>query len=165
MANKSNIQGAEVAQAMASTTSTTNHINGNKPTQPQPSSNAQPQLSSNTLPRGSQLPRSTEIYLMNCGRRLCEILRRFSAVDYLAQLQAMDYEYKDLLHAIDAGGHLEREADEDPAEVLATIRAWHTPTLRSIAERAYLLRSLGDMICIIDEIVGALEAESESTCL
>lgn len=154
MANKSNIQGAEVAQAMASTTSTTNHINGNKPTQPQPSSNTQPQ--------GSQLPRSTEIYLMNCGRRLCEILRRFSAVDYLAQLQAMDYEYKDLLHAIDAGGHLEREADEDPAEVLATIRAWHTPTLRSMAERAYLLRSLGDMICIVDEIVGALEAESES---
>ena len=154
MANKSNIQGAEVAQAMASTTSTTDNLNDNKPTQPQPSSNA--------LPRGSQLPHSTEIYLMNCGRRLCEILRRFSAVDYLAQLQTMDYEYKDLLHAIDAGGGIERDPAEDPAEVLATIRAWHTPTLRSMAERAYLLRSLGDMICIVDEIVVALEAECET---
>lgn len=90
------------------------------------------------------------------------MLRRFSAVDYLTQLLAMDYEYKDLLHAIDAGGHLEREADEDPAEVLADLRANYTPTPRQLAERAYILRCMGDIICIVDEIVGALEAEGES---
>lgn len=167
MENKAN---AEVEQAMVSTTSTTTNLNGNQPpqpqhpsnVQPQPSSDAQPQPSSDAHLRSSKLPRSAEIDLMNCGRRLCEMLRRFSAVDYLTQLLAMDYEYKDLLHAIDAGGHLEREADEDPAEVLADLRANYTPTPRQLAERAYILRCMGDLLREVEGLVNGIQNELHS---
>lgn len=141
MANKSNIQGAEVAQAMASTTSTTDNLNGNKPIQPQPIT-----------------PPSYVIAdLLRYGDRLFEVLDRFSATDYLAQLQTMDFEYKDVLHAIDAGGGIERDHAEDPAQVLAYLREAYTLTPRRMVERANLLRCMADMLCTVEELVQCIE--------
>lgn len=141
MANKSNIQGAEVAQAMASTTSTTDNLNGNKPIQPQPIT-----------------PPSYVIAdLLRYGDRLCEVLDRFSATDYLARLQKMDFEYKEVLHAIDAGGGIERNHAEDPAEVLAYLREAYKCTPRRELDRANLLRCMADMICTVEELVQCIE--------
>lgn len=99
------------------------------------------------------------------GERLCEILLRFSATDYLAQLQAMDFDYKNLLHAIDAGGEIERNPEENPAEVLAELRNHYTPTPRQVAERANLLRCMGDMLCEVEELTRALKIERKGGVL
>lgn len=141
MANKSNNQSAEVAQAMASTTSTTDSLNGNQSTQPQPIT-----------------PPSYVIAdLLRYGARLYEVLDRFSATDYLAQLQTMDFEYKDVLHAIDAGGGIERDHAEDPVQVLAYLREAYTLTPRRMVERANLLRCMADMLCTVEELVQCIE--------
>ena len=88
--------------------------------------------------------------------QIAEILNRFSATDYLAQLQEMDFDYKDLLHAIDAGGLLERDPNENPAEVLADLRTNYTPTPRKLAERANLLRCMGDLLREVESLVRQL---------
>lgn len=93
------------------------------------------------------------------GERLSEILFRFSATDYLAQLQAMDFEYKELLHAIDSGRCLERNPEENPAEVLAELRNNYTPTPRQVAERANLLRCIGEILCEVEGLTRVLEIE------
>lgn len=135
MKNTTNNQSVEVAQAMASTTSTTDNLNDQR----------------NTLHHYALSS------LFTHGERLTEILQRFSATDYLAQLQEMDFEYKDVLHAIDAGGGVERDPNENPAEVLALLRECYTPTPRMIADRANLLRCMGDLLREVEGLVGVFD--------
>lgn len=104
MANKTNI-GTEATNITASTiqqaTASTVNLNDGERT------------STPNIERQS-LPPSVVAAVRFHGERLSEILFRFSATDYLSQLQAMDFEYKELLHAIDAGGHLERNPPRKP---------------------------------------------------
>lgn len=140
MANKSNNQSAGVAQEVASTTPITKvNLNGNN--QPQPSTP----------------PAYVIANLLRCGDRLCEVLQRFSATDYMLQLQAMDCDLKEVLHAIDAGGGIERDPAENPAEVLAYLREAYTITPYRMFERANLLRCMGDMICAVEEFAYHIE--------
>ena len=124
-------QGAEVAQVVASTTPT---IKSNAHTLPLPP------------------------YLMSHIEQITEIISRFGATEYLARLQEMDFEYKELLYAIDAGGLLERDPAEDPAEVLADLRINYTPTPRQLAERANLLRCMGDLLSEVEAFVRQFKA-------
>ena len=77
----------------------------------------------------------------------------------MAQLQAMDFDYKNLLHAIDAGGGIERDPEENPAEVLAELRSNYTPTPRDMAERANLLRCMGDLLREVEYLVNGIKKE------
>ncbi|MBR4995817.1 MAG: hypothetical protein IKY82_07120 [Alistipes sp.] len=88
---------------------------------------------------------------------MAEILMRFSATDYLAQLQKMDFDYKQVLHDIDAGGCIEREQNENPAEVLESLRLTYRPTPREDADRANLLRCMGDLLREVEAFVYQLE--------
>lgn len=145
MANKTTNLGAEVAQATASkinlTTSTTPDLNGN--------------TQGNT--RRPALPQYVVGAMQIHGGQLVELLNRFSATDYLSQLQTMDFDYYDLLHAIDAGGGLDRDPDEDPAEILQMLRTCYAPTPRRLAERANLLRCMGEILREVEDLVNALK--------
>lgn len=151
MANKTNF-GTEATNITASTiqqaTASTVNLNDGERT-------STPNIERQTLPP------SVVAAVRFHGERLSEILFRFSATDYLSQLQAMDFEYKELLHAIDAGGHLERNPQENPAEVLAELRNNYTPTPRQVAERANLLRCIGDILREVEGLTRALEIEEK----
>ena len=113
----------------------------------------------NTRPKPRQLSQYAQAAVISHGANLIEILWRFSAADYMAQLQAMDFDYKNLLHAIDAGGGIERDPEENPAEVLAELRSNYTPTPRDMAERANLLRCMGDLLREVEYLVNGIKKE------
>lgn len=152
MKTEKNYQSAEVAQASTAKNTPTKTIS-TTPTAQTPSTTAN--LNTHHRPLSSGAEAAVRIY----GEQLIDILGRFSAADYMAQLLAMDWEYKELLHAIDAGGLLEREADEDPAEVLADLRRCYTPTPRQLAERANLLRCMGDLLREVEGLVDGIRNE------
>ena len=88
---------------------------------------------------------------------MAEILMRFSAIDYLTQLQKMDFDYKQVLHDIDSGCHIERKQNENPAEVLAVLRECYRITPKEEAERANLLRCMGDLLQVVDSFIRQLK--------
>ena len=88
---------------------------------------------------------------------MAEILMRFSAIDYLTQLQKMDFDYKQVLHDIDSGCRIEREPNENPAEVLAVLRECYRITPKEEADRANLLRCMGDLLQAVDSFVRQLK--------
>lgn len=113
----------------------------------------------NARPQPRQLSQCAQAAVITHGANLIEILWRFSAADYMAQLQAMGFDYKNLLHAIDAGGGIERDPEENPAEVLAELRSNYTPTPRDMAERANLLRCMGDLLREVEYLVNGIKKE------
>ena len=86
---------------------------------------------------------------------------RFSAIDYLTQLQKMDFDYKQVLHDIDSGCRIEREPNENPAEVLSVLRECYRFTPKEEAERANLLRCMGDLLRVVDSFVNQLSKCAE----
>ena len=134
-----------------------NKINTQTASNEQKISINKPTANLNTRPQPRQLSQCAQAAVISHGSNLIEILWRFSAADYMAQLQAMDFDYKNLLHAIDAGGGIERDPDENPAEVLAELRSSYTPTPHDNAERANLLRCMGDLLREVEYLVNGIK--------
>ena len=102
------------------------------------------------------LPRYAVCAVRSHYKDMAEILMRFSAIDYLTQLQKMDFDYKQVLHDIDSGCRIEREPNENPAEVLSVLRECYRFTPKEEAERANLLRCMGDLLQVVDSFVRQL---------
>lgn len=104
----------------------------------------------------SMLPHYAVCAVRSHYEDMAEILMRFSAIDYLTQLQKMDFDYKQVLHDIDSGCRIEREPNENPAEVLAVLRECYRITPKDEADRANLLRCMGDLLQAVDSFVRRL---------
>ena len=107
------------------------------------------------------LPRYAVSAVRSHYKDMEEILMRFSAIDYLTQLQKMDFDYKQVLHDIDSGCCIEREPNENPAEVLSVLRECYRFTPKEEAERANLLRCMGDLLRVVDSFVSQLSKCAE----
>ncbi|MBR3703063.1 MAG: hypothetical protein IKM12_05905 [Alistipes sp.] len=127
MKNRTNTQGAKIAQTTP----------GNDAT---------------IIPASYELS-GLEIWgLRHYGRQLKEVMSICGGLDYLQQLQALDFDYKELLLFIDTGGFSERKADEDPTEILRMLRSYAL-TPQQNANRAYLLQNMANLLCAVEGLL------------
>ena len=89
------------------------------------------------------------------GEKLEDVMSRCGALEYMRQLQTLDFEYKNLLLAIDTGGFAQRPKDEDPAKTLEMLRGWGL-TPQQNADRAYFLQNMADLLCAVDSLLFGL---------
>ena len=118
--------------------------------------NSQAKNSNSSILNTPALPHYAVCAVRSHYKDMAEILMRFSAIDYLTQLQKMDFDYKQVLHDIDSGCRIEREPNENPAEVLSVLRECYRFTPKEEAERANLLRCMGDLLQVVDSFVRQL---------
>lgn len=110
------------------------------------------QTTSNNDATNITLSKSEIWGLRHYGKQLKEIMTINGGLEYLQQLQALDFDYKELLLAIDTGGFRERKADEDPAEVLRMLRGY-TLTPQQSANRAFLLQNIANLLCAVEGLL------------
>lgn len=130
MENKTKTQSAEVAQASTAQTTSTIQI--------------------------GKLSPENSLRLLNWlqfhGKTLADIIFQDSALGFFNRLQESETEYYNLIYHIDTGAFSERQPNENPAEVLKDLRENSVPIPRRMAERAYLLRTMGELLEAIEPL-------------
>lgn len=99
-----------------------------------------------------------------CEREYIDLLNTAQLDDFsrlIHKLWEMELDYINLCHNIQTGGFIERPENEDPVDVLETLRETYNLSMQEITSRLWTIRTISEILQASDAVIKYINHETE----